>query len=147
MRESQKFPIIFTNSRIFRKKKKTSTMIPLETNRRVLTWLCVFPSEEGTSWHMKVAHIAFCSFVLGMNVVSCIVSVAFLLKYISNDMEQCLFAFVQICGEVNMSYIIIITYLLRHKITATYNSLADIYRTCKNIKLFFKTLYCKIHRE
>lgn len=107
-------------------------MLPLETNRRVLIWLCVFPPERYTSKWKKLAHVLFSLTILGINAGSFFGSLTFFLKYMHDDMEKSLFALVQMFGEVNMSYISIITFIQRHKILATYNSLTKIYRTRKN---------------
>lgn len=106
-------------------------MIPLETNRWVLTWLCVFPPERHTSKWKRLAHVAFSLTVFFINAGSFFGSLAFFLKYMSVDLEQCIFALVQMIGEVNMSYISIITFLLRDKIKAIYDNLSRIYRARK----------------
>lgn len=106
-------------------------MDPLATNRRVLTWLCVFPPEKGTTKAQRMAHVALSLSVFVVNMGSFFVSLAYFLKYMSIDLEQSLFAVVQMLGEVNMTYISIITYILRRQITATYKSLCRIYKACE----------------
>lgn len=112
-------------------------MVPLETNHLVLTWLCVFPPDESTSRLKRMAYTTFSLAIFGINAGSFFGSLAYFLKFMSVDLEQSLFAVVQMLGEVNMAYISIITYLLRHRITATYESLAKIYKAREYAVKFF----------
>lgn len=103
-------------------------MIPLKTNRHVLTWLCVFPPEEGTTKKKRIAHVVFSLTIFGINAGSFFVSLAYFMKYMSIDLEQSIFAIVQMLGEVNMTYISVITFILRDEVSATYKSLSKIYK-------------------
>lgn len=107
-------------------------MVPLETNRRVLTWLSVFPPEEGSTKSQKVAYTAFTLWILGVLVFSFVTSLAYFLKYMHRDFGRSLFVMVQITGVSNMFYIVCITFILRHRITAVYISLCGIYKARKN---------------
>lgn len=79
----------------------------------------------------------FFSFVLAVNVVSFFVSLYYFMEYMSVDLEQSIFAIVQMLGEFNMAYLVSITYILRQKIVASYNNLAEIYKTCKQSATLF----------
>lgn len=124
-------------------------VIPLKTNRWILTWLCVFPPEKNTSKWKKLAHIAFSLTVFIINAGSFFGSLAFFLKYMSVDLEQCIFALVQMIGEVNMSYVSIITFIQRDKIKAIYDDLSRIYRARKSSIRFFLNLelFLRTHQK
>lgn len=98
-------------------------MIVLETNRRVLTWLCIYPADENTSKWQKRAHIAFSAFVFAANIFVFGASCIYFYKYASADLATSLMALCQISAWFSVLYIGIITFLSRHKITAVIDSL------------------------
>lgn len=104
-------------------------MIALKSNRRVLTWLCIYPADENTSEWQKRAHVAFSVFVFGLNLFACGASAVYFIKYASDDLESSLLALSQMSGCINALYINIITFSSRHKITAVIDSLSDIYKS------------------
>ena len=110
----------------------TDTMIPLETNRRILTWFCVYQRENvQMEERERLMHRAFALFIFAMNSIGFIVSVAYFVKFVTIDFEEALFALLQLCGEGNMMYINVITFMLRRKITDIFNAISAIYAECK----------------
>lgn len=116
-------------------------MQPLETNCRILVWMCVYPCDENTTIWMRSAHILFSVFIFVMNTTGFVFSGAYFVKYVSIDLEQSLFALLQTVGEANMLYILAITFILRHKITAMMRSLSRIYDMCKNTTEMYLLLF------
>lgn len=112
-------------------------MVPLKTNRRVLTWLCVYPDDESANKRWKLAYIIFSCVVLETSLFSIGASVAFLLNYGAVDAEQSLFAFVQIVGIMSMVYVTVITHFQRHRITALFDDLTEFYGMRKNYIIKF----------
>lgn len=110
--------------------------IPLETNRFVLTWLCVYPADESTSKWQKMVHFMFGLAVFTANSLVFIVSISFFAKNVSIDLEEALFALIQMAGSGNILYVSIISYISRHKITTIFNSLSKIYESCKETLTF-----------
>lgn len=107
-------------------------MIPLRTNRRVLTWFCVYPPEENATKWQKRAYIAFAVYALTLNSVSCVSDAAFFFKFVSTDLEKSLMALLQLFGNATMVYALSITFLLRKKFVAIIESLTTIYETSKS---------------
>lgn len=60
-----------------------------------------------------------------------IASAIFFLKFVSVDLNQSLYAMFQIAAYTNVTYIYIAAFLLRHKITAVFDSLTEIYEESK----------------
>lgn len=107
-------------------------MIPLPTNRRVLTWCCVYQNDDDqTDKYEKLLRRAFALSVFGMSMIGFVVSAAYFVKFVSIDFEESLFALLQMCGECNMVYISIIVFMLRHKISGIFKTISAIYDECK----------------
>lgn len=106
-------------------------MIPLKTNRRVLTWLCVYTIGKNTTKWQKMFYVGFTIFVFVCNIFSFGVSGTFFVRHVSVNIEKSLFSLIQIIGTLNMNYIVIITLLKRHKISAIFVSLTKIYEASK----------------
>lgn len=102
-------------------------MKPLVTNKRVLTWLCVYPADRTTSSTMKLAYVIFSCVVFFGILISLIASWAFFLKYASIDLEVALFAASQIAAASGILYAIIMTLFSRRKLTAIFLKLNEIY--------------------
>lgn len=108
-------------------------MKPLEMNRRVLTWLCVYPASENTSKSTKTLYVIFTLIILSGNLIGLGLSIDYFLKSASTDLEDSLYALFQILATAKMSYTMIVAYFLRHRITAIFVSLSDIYDASKNL--------------
>lgn len=107
-------------------------MEPLVMNRLVLTWLCMYPFEEGTSIIMKLAYINYTlvTFVVNFSAVFC--AGAFIYKFIQSDLERCLYALLHIVAHSAIVYIQIAACLLQSKIkTGIFDHLATIYAASK----------------
>lgn len=105
-------------------------MKALSMNRNVLIWIGMCSAGEGTKKWQKIAFqlIGFTFFML--MVLSVIISGAFLVKFLSIDMEESLFAVFQIVIAGGTWYMIIFAYLLRKKFAAIFDGLQKIYDTC-----------------
>lgn len=106
-------------------------MIPLKCNRIVLTWLCVYPPDEGSSDWTKRAQKIFTIFVFIYNILAFSVTIFTLAWYIERDPEKAIFVIIQTAGGINMVSVPIIITVLRRKITAMINHLDQIYEICK----------------
>lgn len=107
-------------------------MKSLKTCRGVLTWLYLCPSDKlNESMGEKEMHIIFGSSIFLANFLNVIVSAAFFVKYISTDLEECLYSLFEIVGFLGMVYVILIAFSLRNKIFAIFESLDTIYDKCK----------------
>lgn len=108
-----------------------SKMTPLETNRRILTWLCIYPVNENASEQHKILRSLFGIGVFVANLMVFIVSIVFLVKFASTDIEEALFSVIQLAGTGNILYVSIIIFIVRHKIVGLFKSLDKIYEERK----------------
>lgn len=108
-------------------------MVPLRTNRQVLTWLCVYPSEEGDSKLMKLAHISFTLTILAVNLLAFGISMYSFIHLVNTNLEASLLCLLQMVAEMSAIYIIVITVYNRRDISAIFTTLTKIYGTRKCI--------------
>lgn len=107
-------------------------MQPLETNRRVLTWLCGLPPNESDSKRQKIGYIAVASCVI-LSHFFCVIAIAtFLFRMVLVDLELTLFALINGVGAASMLYQSIITIRLRREIASIFETLSDIYNQSKS---------------
>lgn len=106
-------------------------MIPLETNRRVLLWMCVYQSDEKITWQNRCAHCSFTAFILFGNFISILFSLAFIIENIATNFEESLFAVLQIFAPASVLYITIIILILREEITDIFKTISMIHETCE----------------
>lgn len=106
-------------------------MEPLLTNRRVLRWLCGYSASETDSEWIKLAYFILTLVIFLANSTSAISSAVFVWENVSIDLEESLYAVAQVCGSSAVTYVSILIFLLRHKITATINRLSEIYNESK----------------
>lgn len=106
-------------------------MKPLETNRQVLTWLCILPADETAGKFKKWICIAFSCSLITTSVCGFISSSAFMLKFWSTNLIDCLYALFQVAANVSALYMMMIAYNLRHKVAALFDRLTEIYYASK----------------
>lgn len=111
-------------------------MIAFLENRKIFTWLCVYPAdkERTTKWK-KTAYYAVAASTFLVNVYSVITSAVYFYEYASADLAPALLAVVQISGCTNGLYIYTITWILRHEIVSVINCLQVIYDECKEVHI------------
>lgn len=106
-------------------------VIPLETTRRVLEWLCVYPSNEMVSNGTKVSYIIFSVILFILNVNGLMASAAYLLKFVSTDLESALYALFQTDALTATGYMNIVLLLSRHGFLDIFNGLNQIFVASK----------------
>lgn len=106
-------------------------MVPLETNRRILLWMCVYQSDEIISWQKRWAHYGFTAFIMIGNFIAILFSLAFFIENVAKNFEESLFAVLQIFGPVSMIYITTIILILRQQITDIFKTISTIHETCE----------------
>lgn len=111
-------------------------MVPLRTNRRVLTWYCVYPAEEGTSMRMKLAYILLPIAVPAINVLASGISLYSFFHLVHTDLEASLFCLLQVLGESSILYIVVVIIFYRREITEIVDNLTKIYEKRKSSTLF-----------
>lgn len=104
---------------------------PLQTNRLIMTWLCLCHEDEATSKWKKLAYI-ICALTLSFAFFSMsVVSVTFVVKYFKVDLEEALYAVFQVSGYFAQIYTMISAFILRNEISGIFLKLYDIYDACK----------------
>lgn len=112
-------------------------MIPLINNRRALAWFCMYTASDiGISRRSKHGYILFTLFVFGFNVAIDILTMHSFFWFIERDSEEAVYVLIQAAGAINMMYIPITGFILRHKITAMLNNLTNIYKKRKISMVF-----------
>lgn len=107
-------------------------MKPLQTNQRVLTWLCLFPASKNTSNFVKLGYIVLTFVCITCMTANLMASVAFFIKSVSTELEKSLFALFQIVGSLSVWYMFITVFPSQHKIHAIFRRLSEIYDESKN---------------
>lgn len=106
-------------------------MEPLEINRQILTWLCLYSWDESTSKKKKVAIIIFTLSVFIANLCGVVASIVFFKRAFSVDMESCLYSIYQIAAFSNCIYVMIVAFFLRNRISDIFRRISDIQHTSK----------------
>lgn len=108
-------------------------MKPLETNQRVLIWLCGFPTDSSASKWEKIAHIAFTLIVIATNLLSVVSSSVFIYRNVSINLEETLFSLFHTFASASMLYQSIAIVILCRELAAIFKTLANIYDASKCI--------------
>lgn len=105
-------------------------MESLETNRQMLTLLCLCPNEV-ISAKKKLVYAISTIVIIIIAICTFASSFAYFLKYLSNDLEkslQTLYLAVAVMSYLDM---FLAMFFSRNKIKAIYDDLTVIYRECK----------------
>lgn len=100
--------------------------------QRVLCWLHLCPSEEDTAnkWQ-KSASIALYSLVLITFLSYVATSLTYFATFSSTDLEQSLYALLQVTAFIGLAYIQVIALFSRYKLRSMFQELSNIYSTRK----------------
>lgn len=102
-------------------------MKPLETNQRVLTWLCGYPPNESTGKSKRIAYIVFTVNVIIAMTLFVAAGANFIYRHISISLEESLFSLFHTLGAVSMLYQCVAIVVLRHELAAIFDGLSKIY--------------------
>lgn len=120
--------LLIARTFIFKSRLKMNV---LATNKQVLAWILLYIDKQivGKRWQMGSICMGVTVFTLNVCVV--LYSVPFFLQYISTNLEDALYCFSQFVIFVCSTYMFIIAFMLRHRITAIIDGLTQIYEQCK----------------
>lgn len=104
---------------------------PLIKYREFLVWYSVYPADENTPKWKKCAHIMSSCLICFIHLIATECSVAYLIKYLSVDLEKSLYAILQIVACFSAFYACIVMWLTRQKVTKMFENLSKIYNKCK----------------
>lgn len=110
-------------------------MEPLETNRIVLKWICIYPAVQGTSTWKKLTHFTCLLFILCYNVISIVVSIN---SFLETNAEDAVYTLVPLFAEIDCIFVFIATLISRSKVTAMINDLTKICKKCKFFSKYFE---------
>lgn len=103
-------------------------MKALETNRQVLIWLNVLPTDPATLERKKRAQQVFGPLVFFINCSGFAVDIAVLvISFSEHDLETFLFGLFQTIATINTLYMIIVAFILRDKLANFFAKLTNIY--------------------
>lgn len=103
-------------------------MEPLDTNRKLFTWLCIYPIANQ---YEKFVKIIFCSIMILIVITVFVSGIFFVCKHLSIDMASTLFALVQIIGSIDLFYTLIISYIFSESIVEIFVDLCGIFEKCE----------------
>lgn len=103
----------------------------LETCRQTLSYISIFPVDKNTRKWKRVLIKGFPFITIPGNLLALIASVLYFLRFVSTDLEKCLYAIYQIAGMVGFANSIIVTLITHHKLQTIFENLNKIYRASK----------------
>lgn len=111
-------------------------MRPLATAESVLIWLCLYPPNKTISIWKRYAYIAFTTTMIIIQAAGITAGIVFVARFISVELEKCLFVSFVIFCHVCTVYMGFIAFLLRKQIPNIFRDLSEIYKERK--KRLFK---------
>lgn len=111
----------------------------LETVKFVLTWLRLYPAaaNEPMSKWKKLARIAFLPLILFSILSLALACFAFIHKFFSTNLDDCLFTFLGTIVSMATLYTMIVAFRSRREITLVIDQLLIIYDERKYIEVTF----------
>lgn len=121
--------------------------LPLSTNRRVLSWLCVYPTDATASKWLKLAHIIIGVILFAGPAIVTVGSFFWIMKFISIDLEIALFGLLEFVAFVNVVYSHMMAFYYRREIFEMLQDLSKIYEECKFLTelSYFRANYFRTH--
>lgn len=110
---------------------KRYKMNPLETNQRVLMWLCGFPPNESSTKIERIAYIIFTLSIISSYSLSVEAGITFIIKTYAINLEETLFSLYHTIGSLIMIYQTVATVIFRRQITGIFEGLSKIYNKCE----------------
>lgn len=108
-------------------------MKPLKTMQQVLTWLCIYPTENTGKWRKFICIMVSSSLVIGTLTASVLAGLAFVWKFIAVDFNASLDAVYVVVGFIPLINSFVMMMLLNHRIVAIFNALKNIYDERKSV--------------
>lgn len=106
-------------------------MKPLETNQRILTWLCGCPPNEFDGKWQKIAYKFFTFNIIATLSLAVIAGAIFIHRNLSIDLEGTLFSLFHTLAAISMIYQCIVTVMLCDELNNIFQGLSIIYDASK----------------
>lgn len=105
-------------------------MNPLAMNQRVLSWICICPTDSGVKKRICMVY----SVTMPISLVTVIVTSAlYFNEFAMIDLGASMYALYQIVVSLSMEYIIISAYIVRKKFNKIFTDLKEIYKLSKTL--------------
>lgn len=110
-------------------------MVPLAAHRRVWTWIGLCSFDENPSKWKNMLYFML-NMILSTSFVGAIfASGAFVMAFLPTDLEGSLHALFQVTAYTGLVYVVIVAFIVRHKITDIFSKLTEIYEQSKSLIL------------
>lgn len=107
-------------------------MIALKSIRTAFIWLSLHPNIDPTTPKWKKCLRIFIAFGIPLNIVAFIIgSIRYFYVHFATNLEDGMFALLPIIYGSYLTYDLLVAYVFRYKITATFAELQNIYNQCK----------------
>lgn len=113
-------------------------MKPLEQSFKTFVLLCICPPDPTADKWIKLRNFSFLSLAISFVLLGNISSITFIMKYIGTDLENSLFACLQVAALTETIYTIFVALLIRNKITMIFDEFQTFYDSSK---IYFKINY------
>lgn len=118
-------------------------MRPLQENYKIFVLLNICPPANSISHWKKLFHILVSISCLSILFIGMLASLAFILKYFSDDLESAICACDQIVGGMTVFYPLIIAHIKRDDFKEIFDSFQAFYNTSKyNISICTHETIC-----
>lgn len=105
-------------------------MQPLILSRQLLTWHCLCYEKGSPVWKQLIRIVLSASAFL-MN-LSCVpTSILYVLKFLSVNLEESLYALFQVAACTSAAYVVAIAFRMRYRTANLFKMLEDIYNSRK----------------
>lgn len=102
---------------------------PLELNRILFTWTCVYPADDSTSVWWRCGHKMFAFVVFMLNLTAATATLLFVLENRSENLKDDFYAFaITICFYA-ANVAMMLEYSFRHSVVGVFKHLAKVYDT------------------
>lgn len=114
-------------------------MKPLKTMQKILTWLCIYPTNIG-KWRKFIGIVVTSLLVIGTLTASILAGLGFVYKFIATDFDASLDAVYVVVGFIPLINSFVMMMHFNHHIVAIFDALKDIYdeRKCLCVNREFK---------
>lgn len=106
-------------------------MEPLKEVRRIMTLLCVYPSDENSGIMIKLGCVVFALAILAGNIAGMAAGTVYFFKSGPSERENSMYTLCLVSGLMSMTLTMIIAFFQRREITATIDHLLRIHDECK----------------
>lgn len=103
----------------------------LQTNKRVLTWLCVCSPDAHASKWQRVFMITFAISILAANGSAILIDLYFFRQSLAKDLDNSLYSLFQIAASGSVTYELIVAMCLKNRFDRIFEKLSDIQNASK----------------